>query len=130
MCPSCDNEPQLLPDFNRDKVFSEQRTSSSSSRNYFPSQGRVWEGRTLSNADLVWTSEVKRGRTEFTNIANLGREPNEGFAAMIAPKIDPDRHLSARRPVLSLGIVAPTVCRYLTEVLGMKCRQLCWTPLP
>jgi predicted transcriptional regulator len=57
-----------------------------------------------------------------------GGEPNEDPAGVIAPKIDVDRHLSARRLAQDLGIAAPTVCRYLTEVLGMRCYHLRWVP--
>jgi hypothetical protein len=84
------------------------------------------EGYTLSNTDLFWISEAKQGRTDLNNSASPGREPDEGLAAVIAPKIDADRHLSARRLAQSLGIAAPTVCQDWTEVLGMKCRHMLW----
>jgi predicted transcriptional regulator len=90
----------------------------------FSASGPLSERCTLSNADLFWISEVKWGRTDLINRASPGREPDEGLAALIAPKIDAERHLSGRRLAQSLGIAAPTVWRYLTEVFGMKCRHL------
>jgi hypothetical protein len=97
-------------------------------RNYFPSQDQLWEECTLSTADLFWISEVKRGRTDLNNIASLGRGPDEDLTAIIAQKIDVDRHLSGRTLSQFLGIAAPTVCRYWTEVPGMKCHNLRWVP--
>jgi AraC-like DNA-binding protein len=71
-----------------------------------------------------WINEVKRGRTDLNNIASPRREPDEGLAGVIAAKLDADPHLSAGKLAQSLGIAVSTVCRYLTEVLGMKCRHL------
>jgi hypothetical protein len=80
----------------------------------------------LSNADLFCINKRKCGRTDFNNIASPGREPDEGLADIIAAKLDTNPHLSARRLAQSLRIAASTVCRYLTEVLGMECRHLRW----
>jgi hypothetical protein len=94
--------------------------------NYFPSQGPLWDGCTLSNADLFWIRGIKYGRTYLNNIASPGREPEVTLVAGIAPRIDADPHLSARRLIQSMGIAASTACRYLTKVLGMKCHHLHW----
>jgi hypothetical protein len=71
-----------------------------------------------------WINEVERGRTDLNTVASPGREPDESLAAVIAGKLDADPHVSAGKLAQSLGIAALTVCRYLTEVLGMKCRHL------
>jgi hypothetical protein len=65
-----------------------------------------------------WINEVERGRTDLSTVASPGRNPDESLAAVIAGKLD------ARKLAQSLGIVVSTICRYLTEVLGMKCRHL------
>jgi hypothetical protein len=75
-----------------------------------------------------WINERKRGRTDLNNIAGPGREPDEGLAGVMAVKLDRDPHLSARKLAQSLRIAVSTVCRYLTEVLRMKCRHLRWVP--
>jgi hypothetical protein len=69
-----------------------------------------------------------RGRTDLNSLTSPGKEPDEGLAAVIAGKLDADPHLLAGKLAQSLGIAASTVCRYLTEVLGMKCRYLLWGP--
>jgi hypothetical protein len=78
--------------------------------------------------EYFWINEAKRARTDLSTIASPGREPDESLAAVIAGKLDTDPHFSARKLAQSLGIAASTVCRYLTEVLGMKCRHLRWVP--
>jgi hypothetical protein len=40
-----------------------------------------------------WINEIKRGRTDLNNIANPGREPDEGLAGVIAAKLDAGPHL-------------------------------------
>jgi hypothetical protein len=75
-----------------------------------------------------WINEVKPGRTDLKTIVSPGREPDEGLAAVIAGKLDVDPCLSARKLAQSLGIAGSTVCRHLTEVLGMQCRPLLWVP--
>jgi hypothetical protein len=67
-------------------------------------------------------NEVKRGRTDRNTIASPGREPDESLTAVIAGKLNVDSHFSVRKLAQSLGIAASTICRYLTEVLGMMCR--------
>jgi predicted transcriptional regulator len=57
-------------------------------------------------------------------MASPEREPDESLAAVIAGKLDADHHFSARKLAQSLGIAASMVCRYLTDVLGMKCWHL------
>jgi predicted transcriptional regulator len=74
----------------------------------------------------VWINEVKQGRTDLNTLASPGRELDESLAALFAGKLDADPHLSASKLAKSLGIAASTVCRYLTEVFGMKCRYLRW----
>jgi hypothetical protein len=64
-----------------------------------------------------WIKEVKRARTDLDTTASPGRQPDEGFAAVIAGKLDADPHLSAGKHPQSLAIAASTVCRYMTEVL-------------
>jgi hypothetical protein len=76
----------------------------------------------------VWINKIKRGRTDLNNIASLGREPDEGLAIVIAAKLDADIHLSGRKLAQSLRIAASTICRYLTEVSGMKCRHVRCVP--
>jgi hypothetical protein len=71
-----------------------------------------------------WIDEVKRGRTDVNTMASPGREPDESLAAVIAGKLHTDPHFSARKLAQSLGIAASMVCRYLTEVIWMKCRRL------
>jgi hypothetical protein len=61
---------------------------------------------------------------DLNTIASREREPDESLAAVIAGKLDADPHFSARKLAQSLGIAVSTACRYLTEVLGMKCRHL------
>jgi predicted transcriptional regulator len=56
----------------------------------------------------------------------LKKELNEGLTAVIASKLNGHPHLTTRNFAQSLGIAASTVCRYLTEILGMKCRHLRW----
>jgi hypothetical protein len=75
-----------------------------------------------------WINEVKRGRTDLNTIASPGREPDESLVAIITGKFDANPHFSARKLLQSLAIAASTVCRYLTEVLEMKCRHLRWVP--
>jgi hypothetical protein len=75
-----------------------------------------------------WINEMKHRRTDLGNIAGPGRKPDEGFAGVIAAKLDADPHLSARKLARSLRIAASAVCRYLSEVLEMKCRHLRWVP--
>jgi hypothetical protein len=75
-----------------------------------------------------WVNEVKWGTTDLNAIASPEREPDESLAAVIAGKLDADPHFSARKLAQSLEIPVSTVCRYLTEVLGMKCRHLRWVP--
>jgi hypothetical protein len=65
---------------------------------------------------------------DLNTIASPGREPDESLAAVIAGKPNADPHFSARKPAQSLGIAASTVCRYLTEVLGMKFPHLRCVP--
>jgi hypothetical protein len=60
-------------------------------------------------------NQVKRGRTDLSTIASPGRQPDEGFAAVKAGKLDSDPHLSVRKLAQSLGVAASTVCRYLIE---------------
>jgi hypothetical protein len=76
----------------------------------------------------MWINEVKQERTDLNTLANPGRELDEGLTALIAGKLDADPHLSASKLAQSLRIAASTVCRHLTEVLGMKCHYLCWVP--
>jgi hypothetical protein len=71
-----------------------------------------------------WMNEVKGGRMDLNTIASPGREPDESLAAVITGKLDDDPHFSARKLAQSLGIAVSTVCRCLTEVLGIKCRHL------
>jgi AraC-like DNA-binding protein len=61
------------------------------------------------------------------HIVEAGRS-DEGLATVIAGKLDEDLHFSARELAQSLGIAASTVCRHLTEVLGMECRHLLCVP--
>jgi hypothetical protein len=75
-----------------------------------------------------WINEVKRERTDLNTIASPGRKPDESLAAVIASELDSNPHFSARNPARSQAIAASTVCRCLTEVLGMKCRRLRWVP--
>jgi hypothetical protein len=75
-----------------------------------------------------WINEVKWGRTDGNTVASPGRKPDESLAAVIAGKLDADLHFSARKLAQSLGTAVSTVCRYLTEVLGMKLRHLHWVP--
>jgi hypothetical protein len=75
-----------------------------------------------------WINEMKGGKTDLSNIASPGTEPDEGLADIIAAKLDADLHLSARKATQSLRIASSTGCRYLTEVWGMKCRHLRWVP--
>jgi hypothetical protein len=75
-----------------------------------------------------WIAEVKRGRTDLSNIGSPGRTPDEGLAGVIATRHERDPHLSARKLAQSLGIAASTVCHYLSDVLGMKCFQMRWVP--
>jgi hypothetical protein len=75
-----------------------------------------------------WINEVQLGRTDLDTIASPGRERDESLAAVIAGKLDAHPHFSARKLAQSLGIAVSTICRYLTEVLGMKCRHLRWVP--
>jgi AraC-like DNA-binding protein len=74
----------------------------------------------------VWIKEVEQRRTDLNTLASPGREFDESFAALIAGKLDADPHLSASKLAQSLGMAASTLCRYLTEVLGMKCQHLRW----
>jgi hypothetical protein len=86
-----------------------------------------YEKDALSRTQIYfWINEVKRGRADLNNIASPGREPDEGIAGVIAASLDADPHLSGRKLAQSFGIAASTVCQYLTEVLGMKCRHLRW----
>jgi hypothetical protein len=71
-----------------------------------------------------WINEAKRGRTDLNTVASPGMEPDEGLAPVIAGKLDADPHLSVWKLAHSLGIAASTICHYLTEELGMKCRHL------
>jgi predicted transcriptional regulator len=75
-----------------------------------------------------WINKVKRGRTDVNIIASPRRGPDESLAAVIAGRLDAHPHFSVRKPAQSLGIAASTVCRYLTEVLGMKCRHVRCVP--
>jgi hypothetical protein len=75
-----------------------------------------------------WTNEVKPARTDLNTIASPGREPDKRLAAVIAGKLDADPRFSTKKLGQSLRIAASTVCRYLTEVLGMKYRHLRWVP--
>jgi hypothetical protein len=75
-----------------------------------------------------WINEVERGRTHLSTVASPGREPDESLAAVIAGKLDADPHFSARKLAQSLEFAVSTICRYLTEVLGMKLRHLHWVP--
>jgi hypothetical protein len=73
-------------------------------------------------------NEIKWGRTDFNTITSPGRELDEDIAAAVAGKLDIDPQLSTRKFALSLLIPASAVYRYLTEVLGIKCRHLRWVP--
>jgi histone-lysine N-methyltransferase SETMAR len=75
-----------------------------------------------------WINEVERGTTDLNPVASPGREPDESLTAVIAGKLDADPHFSARKLAQSLGIAVSTICRYPTEVLGMKFRHLHWVP--
>jgi histone-lysine N-methyltransferase SETMAR len=75
-----------------------------------------------------WIAEVKRGRTDLSTISSPGRTPDEGLAAAIARKHEKEPRLSARGIARSLEISHETVCRYLSEVFGMKCLRLRWIP--
>jgi hypothetical protein len=75
-----------------------------------------------------WIKELKPRRTDLNTVASPGREPDESLAAVIARKLDADPHFSAGKLAQSLRIAASAICRYLTEVLGMKCRYLRWVP--
>jgi hypothetical protein len=75
-----------------------------------------------------WINGIKRGRRDLNIIASPERRPDEGFAAVIAGKLDANLHLSAKKYAQSLGIAASTVCRCLTEVLGIMYWDLCWVP--
>jgi hypothetical protein len=75
-----------------------------------------------------WINQIKRGRIDLNNIASPGREPDECLAGVIAAKRDANPHLSERQLAQSLRIAASTVCQYLAEVMGMKCRHLRWVP--
>jgi hypothetical protein len=86
------------------------------------------EGALSQTQVYFWINGVKRRRTDLNTNASAGREPDEGLAAVIAGKLVFDPHLSARELAQSLGIAASMVCRYLTEVLGMKCRHWRWMP--
>jgi hypothetical protein len=61
-------------------------------------------------------------------LASPGREFDGGLPAVIAGKLGADPRLSARKLAEFQGIAASTICRYFTEVLVMKCRNLCWVP--
>jgi hypothetical protein len=83
----------------------------------------------LSRTQLFfWISEVRRGRTDFRTIASPGREPDKSLAAVIAGKLDADPHFSARKLAQCPEITASRVCRHVTEVFEMRCRQLRWVP--
>jgi hypothetical protein len=74
----------------------------------------------LSRAQVYfWIYEVKRGRTDLMTITSPGKELDEGLAAVITGKLDASLRFSTRKFAQSLEIAASTVCRYLTEVLGM-----------
>jgi hypothetical protein len=73
-----------------------------------------------------WINEVKWERTDLNTIASPGREPDEDFSALIACELDADPHLLTMKSAQSLGIAVSTVCRDLTEVLGIKSRHLRW----
>jgi histone-lysine N-methyltransferase SETMAR len=75
-----------------------------------------------------WMNELKRGRTDLTNIPSPGRPREEELARAIAHKHEEDPHLSARKLAQYLGIAHSTVCSYLSEVLQMKCLRLRWVP--
>jgi hypothetical protein len=75
-----------------------------------------------------WISGAKQRKTDVNTIANPEREPDESLAAVIAGKLDDNPHFPTRKLAQSLGIAMSTVCRYLTEVLGMKCRHMRWVP--
>jgi hypothetical protein len=75
-----------------------------------------------------WINELKLGRTDINTTTSPERDPGEDFTAVIAGKIDANPRLSARKLAQSLGIAASTVCRYSTEVLGLKFQHLCWVP--
>jgi hypothetical protein len=54
----------------------------------------------LSRAQAYfWINEIKWSIMDLNTIASPGREPDEGFVAMIAGKLDADPHLSARKLV-------------------------------
>jgi hypothetical protein len=84
------------------------------------------EGALSRTKVYFWMKEVGRGRMDFNTIASPGRNPDENFATTITGKLHADPHFSAKQFAQSLGIAASTVCRYLTEVLAMKCRHLRW----
>jgi AraC-like DNA-binding protein len=75
-----------------------------------------------------WINEVKRGRTDLNTIAGPEREFGESLATVIAGKLDTDPYFSARKLAQSLRISPSTVCRYLTEILGMKRGHVRWVP--
>jgi histone-lysine N-methyltransferase SETMAR len=75
-----------------------------------------------------WIAEIKRGRTDLSDLHRPGRTPDEGLALVIAAKHEQDRHLSARQLAKSLGIAVSTVCHYLSNVLGLKLRHMRWVP--
>jgi AraC-like DNA-binding protein len=88
-----------------------------------------YEEGAVSRAQVYfWINGVKRGRMDLNTIASPGTEPDESLASIIAGKLDADPHFSAGKLAQSLGISASTICRYLTEVLGMKSRHLHWVP--
>jgi hypothetical protein len=87
-----------------------------------------WDDALSRTQVCFWINEVERGRMDLSTVASHGREPDESLAAVIAGQLDADPHFSARKLAQSLGIAVSMVCRYVTEVLGMKCRHLHWAP--
>jgi histone-lysine N-methyltransferase SETMAR len=75
-----------------------------------------------------WVRAAKLGRRDLSNIPSPGRTPDEGLRAAVARRHEKDPHLSARQIAKSLGVGHATVCRCLSDGLGLKCLHLRWVP--
>jgi histone-lysine N-methyltransferase SETMAR len=76
----------------------------------------------------TWIRELIRGREDLTNQPAPGRPLNVNLAASIAAERESDPHLSARKIAKKLEVAPSTVCRYLKNVLQLKCRHMRWIP--